>query len=67
MAKKESESFYFFQPGETQVYFSMSKMEDKMAQIIFIVVLCILAFSAGIWGWCVDNGVTFRKKGKKKE
>lgn len=38
-----------------------------MAQTIFIVVMCILAFSAGIWGWCVDNGVTFRKKDKKRE
>ena len=38
-----------------------------MAQTIFIVVMCILAFSAGIWGWCVDNVVTFRKKDKKRE
>lgn len=37
-----------------------------MGQIIFVVVLSIIAFSAGIWAWCVDNGVTFRKKNGKR-
>lgn len=38
-----------------------------MIQNIFVGILCVIALSAGVWGWIVDNGITFKKENKSIE
>ena len=35
-----------------------------MIQNIFVGILCVIALSAGVWGWIVDNGITLKKENK---
>ena len=37
-----------------------------MGQDIFVGIICVLALAAGVWGWWVDNGSSFKKKEKEK-
>lgn len=38
-----------------------------MIQNIFVGILCVIALSAGVWGWIVDNGITLKKENKNKK
>lgn len=38
-----------------------------MGQDIFVGILCVIAVAAGVWGWWVDNGGSFRKDKKSVE
>lgn len=38
-----------------------------MIQNIFVGILCVIALSAGVWGWIVDNGITLKKENKSIE
>ncbi|MDO4678447.1 MAG: hypothetical protein UFJ18_09320 [Blautia sp.] len=31
------------------------RKEDYMGENIFVIVLCVIALAAGIWGWWIDN------------
>ena len=38
-----------------------------MIQNIFVGILCVIALSAGVWGWIVDNGITLKKENKENK
>ena len=34
-----------------------------MIQDIFVGVLCVIVLTVGVFGFCLDNGYSFKKKG----
>lgn len=48
---------------DMRCFFSCAEKEKYMVQDIIVIVFCVIAFGAALWGWWIDSG--FGEKRKK--